>query len=174
MLSAIPRILHAGNFIPALPTRRLYIFDIDGTLLDASHRLHWLSDETLKVDERYDRFFDDCDLDTPILPLINILRALMVDSDIWFFTGRREDCRNKTVASLAQFTGMAPDIINLQLTMRRVGDKRPDYVVKEEMLNNMLHFDRDRLQCVFEDRARVVEMWRSHGIQCLQVQEGNY
>jgi beta-phosphoglucomutase-like phosphatase (HAD superfamily) len=57
--------------------------------------------------------------------------------------------------------------------MRADGDFRQDYVIKEEIL------DRDILpnyspQMAFDDRNRVVEMWRRRGIPCLQVASGDF
>lgn len=38
----------------------------------------------------------------------------------------------------------------------------------------MLLVDRDRLVAVFDDRARVVRMWRKAGITCFQVAPGDF
>lgn len=61
-----------------------------------------------------------------------------------------------------------------QLVMRREGDYRADDIVKQEMLYNMLPEDRARLVAVFDDRERVVAMWRRNGIQCFQVAPGDF
>jgi len=57
--------------------------------------------------------------------------------------------------------------------MRKANDRRPDYVVKLDLLNRMRH-DKFDPYMVFEDRSQVVKMWRDAGIRCLQVCEGEY
>jgi len=53
-----------------------------------------------------------------------------------------------------------------------VGDSFPsDTVVKREMLAGM---DKSRIIFVVEDRSRVVEMWRSEGLVCLQCAPGEF
>jgi len=59
------------------------------------------------------------------------------------------------------------------LLMRETGDKRKDSVVKEEMYN--LHIKKDfKVVFVLEDRSQVVSHWRSMGLVCFQVAEGNF
>lgn len=58
----------------------------------------------------------------------------------------------------------------IPLKMREEGDHRPDTVIKEEWLDAC----DAKPTLVFEDRASVVAMWRSHGITCCQVREGDF
>jgi hypothetical protein len=58
--------------------------------------------------------------------------------------------------------------------MRPIGDSRPDDVLKQEFLDRMLIVDRERLVAVFDDRDKVVAMWRRNGIACFQVAPGNF
>lgn len=60
-----------------------------------------------------------------------------------------------------------------RIYMRKTGDRRPDDVVKEEMIQRMRD---DGLEpyVVFEDRKRCVDMWRRNGITCLQCAEGDF
>jgi len=58
--------------------------------------------------------------------------------------------------------------------MRRSGDFTPDDVLKKQWLDSMLPEDRERLVCVFDDRDRVVKMWRDNGVTCLQVAPGEF
>ena len=66
---------------------------------------------------------------------------------------------------------MQPDIFKLY--MRKEGDFRPDAKVKEELLNQ-IRSDGYEPILAFEDRQRVVDMWRRNGIQCCQVAPGDY
>lgn len=60
------------------------------------------------------------------------------------------------------------------LTMRAEGDYTPDDELKRQWLNAMSMDDRSRLVAVFEDRDRMVHMWRAAGVPCFQVAEGNF
>jgi hypothetical protein len=53
------------------------------------------------------------------------------------------------------------------------GDYRADDIVKEEFLDRILA-DEYGTQRVFDDRDRVVTMWRRRGLVCCQVAEGNF
>ena len=59
------------------------------------------------------------------------------------------------------------------LYMRPRGDNRPDDVVKEEIYRAHIepHYT---VFCVFDDRDRVVQMWRRIGLTCLQVADGAF
>jgi hypothetical protein len=57
--------------------------------------------------------------------------------------------------------------------MREAGDHRPDWIVKKEIYNNLISKEFD-VKLVFDDRQQVVDMWRSIGLTCFQVAEGNF
>jgi hypothetical protein len=48
----------------------------------------------------------------------------------------------------------------------------PDEVLKKDMLDK--HLDINNIFMVVDDRQKVVDMWRSLGLTCLQVAEGNF
>ncbi len=157
--------------------RKLYICDIDGTISDLTHRLHFIrstsSDhiEQMEFKPDWEAFHQHVIDDAPIWPIIYIIKALKQQAmaDVWFFTGRMEDCREDTTRWINHYMWNDPII-----EMRPSGDYRTDVEIKQEMLDNMLYIDRKRLVAVFDDRERIVQMWRSNGIQCLQVKDGDY
>jgi hypothetical protein len=57
------------------------------------------------------------------------------------------------------------------LILRKDRDRRSDTVVKREMLAGI---DKSKILFVVEDRSRVVEMWRSEGLVCLQCAPGEF
>lgn len=59
------------------------------------------------------------------------------------------------------------------LLMRKNDDQRGDPQVKRDMYEKEIapHYD---VQTVFDDRTRVVKMWRELGLTCFQVAEGDY
>lgn len=144
----------------------VFIFDLDGTLADAEHRMHHIKGET----KDWRAFFAACTEDTPILQTILTLRMLK-DSGaaIHIWTGRSEEVRTETEIWL---NGYAADW--RELRMRPVGDYRPDHVLKGEWLSSLTPDQRLALVAVFEDRDQVVQMWRAAGIPCFQVAPGNF
>lgn len=98
--------------------------------------------------------------------------------EILFVTGRSEKYREQTVDWLANNLGYGdPESqkanISKNLYMRKNGDYRPDYVIKEEIYKNKIE-SRYKVQAVFEDRKTVVDMWRKLGLTCYQPCDGNY
>ncbi len=151
-----------------------YIFDIDGTIADLSHRLHHIQGET----KNWDAFFDACSGDKPISHVLDLAHHLSGDTDIVFVTGRAERCREATAswlkAHLPNGAGWDwSEDFKLDLYMRADGDHRHDNVVKSELLDRILA-DGYRPLMAFEDRDQVVKMWRERGIPCAQVAEGDF
>lgn len=60
-----------------------------------------------------------------------------------------------------------------KLIMRGKGDHRGDEVVKKELYDNQIKPIYDIL-CVFDDRDKVVKMWRDEGLLCCQVYYGDF
>jgi hypothetical protein len=50
------------------------------------------------------------------------------------------------------------------LYMRKAGDYRSDDIVKEEILDTQFKDKINNILCVFDDRPRVIRMWRRRGI----------
>lgn len=57
--------------------------------------------------------------------------------------------------------------------MRGDSDRRADDIVKRELLARMRADNFDPASAI-DDRRRVVEMWRSEGLICAQVAEGDF
>lgn len=168
----------------------LYIFDLDGTLALIQHRRHfverkacpscgWLKpcdhsrDGTRPKDRpRWKEFHEACVYDEPNGPVLRVLAALSMArpmNDIWVFSGRSDVVRGQTERWLFANVGWVPP-----LTMRKEGDFTPDDRLKESWLHAMPSQDRQRLIAVFDDRQRVVDMWRRNGVACLQVAAGDF
>lgn len=143
-----------------------YVFDLDGTLADCQHRVP-LIDGT---DAGYRAFFAACSEDAPIRHAIEVMKALVhAGHHVEVWSGRSDECEAATQAWLAA-QGLDP----MHLTfMRRAGDKRPDDVVKRQMLRRAATLGK-RPDVVFDDRARVVAMWRAEGVPCFQVAPGDF
>lgn len=136
-----------------------YVFDLDGTLADCSHRLHHLEAKDWRA------FFAACGDDKLIEATARVARALRFDGqrvEIW--SGRSDEVRAETEAWLERH-GLFPNA----LLMRTAGDRRPDDEVKREFLRGSR-----TPTAIFEDRQRVVDMWRAEGLTCFQVAPGSF
>jgi len=138
------------------------VFDIDGTLSIVGDRL-----ECLKGKD-WDSFYDRCDEDKVNRPIAKVMFNMMgCFEDVVLVSGRRESTRKKTLAWLKKNSiGIHSD----NLYLRKDGDKRRDSIVKIELVADFI----DKIEMVFEDRSSMVEKWRSLGITCLQVAEGDF
>jgi hypothetical protein len=141
------------------------VFDLDGTLCNIEHRLNLIA----KPNPRWPEFYRACVNDVPEYSIIAIMRALSIDQsnriEVW--SGRSDEVRDETQCWLEAY---APYWIYLR--MRKAGDARQDYIVKQEMLDGLPIDERPEL--VFDDRQQVVDMWRRNGIKCCQVAKGDF
>lgn len=153
-------------------SKPLYIFDLDGTLALIEHRRHILDDH--ENPSRWRTFYALCDKDAPNWPVIDTMERLRRFSDVWIFSGRSDEVRDKTVAWLTKHTSFMSYDLETALMMRAEGDYTADDVLKQIWLNAMLHDDRNRLVAAFDDRDRVVQMWRNNGVTCFQVAPGDF
>ena len=146
----------------------IYIFDIDGTLADISHRLHFITEEA----KDSDTFYKACVDDAPIFEVITVARALReAGAIIVYSTGRSTLVYNETVEWLKKWRLPNPQ----RVYMRPDGDHQEDSVVKSTLLN-MINADyaSEKLGGIFEDRQQVVDMYRARGIRVFQVAKGDF
>ncbi len=183
-------------------TTPLYIFDLDGTLADLKHRRHFVEIPFVVCDNcthwhnehkcrccgvkhpfkpNWDAFHAACVDDAPIKPVIETLVALAgtagTRADVWIWSGRMETVRNETETWLHRRAGLHGghyEPLFKQLKMRPAGDYTSDDQLKEQWLYAMSPEDRARLVMTFDDRDRVVAMWRRNGIVCAQVALGDF
>lgn len=142
---------------------RCYIFDLDGTLFDCSHRLYLIDG----YPKDWRSFFAATPGDTPFPHIIELAHALGQKADLVFVSGRSDECRAATCDQLRAHRLSGP------LYMRKAGDHRNDDIIKSELLDMVLA-DGYQPIMAFDDRDRVVAMWRARGIPCAQVAPGNF
>lgn len=139
------------------------IFDLDGTLADVTHRRPLLD----PPQRNWDAFFAACGDDAPIRPIITVARDILAAGghriEIW--SGRSDKVRAETEEWLGRY-----GLDGVPLRMRPNGDNTPDDQLKEMWL---LAEDAAP-DMVFDDRDKVVAMWRRHGILCAQVAPGDF
>ena len=98
-----------------------------------------------------------------------LVKALQKEHRLIFCSGRPERTRQATVDWLQRHLGLTPEA----LYMRGDNDRRADDIVKRELLARM-RADRFEPAFAIDDRRRVVDMWRSVGLVCAQVAEGDF
>ncbi len=105
-------------------------------------------------------------------PIVRICDALYKSGqyDVMLMSGRQEKYR-----AVTEYWLFRQEILQyrLDLLMRKTGDERSDAEVKRELFERHPYLRR-RVWAVFDDRNPVVSMWRSLGLTCLQVAEGDF
>lgn len=147
------------------------VFDIDGTIADCTHRLHHIQRPADGHSEwpaqDWDAFHAGCSGDSPIYPILSVATA-MVDAGhlVEFWTGRSDNSREATERWLADH-GLGGLVVRMrpEATHQRTADHK---------LKAMWLEEHGKPDLIFEDRASVVAMWRSHGIICCQVAPGDF
>jgi phosphoglycolate phosphatase-like HAD superfamily hydrolase len=145
----------------------MIVFDLDGTLALDHHRTHYLRGDV----KYWDEYFNACLHDEPNRPILEILKLYAwagVEVAIW--TGRSAKVRDLTLQWLDE--NNIRDLLT-EFRMRDIDDRTQDDQLKQFWLNEVRSLGK-RVDLVFEDRQRVVDMWRSEGIVCCQVAPGNF
>lgn len=150
----------------------LYIFDLDGTLANNKHRQAILETDD---PDKWDKFNLACDKDSPNYPVIYTYHSLINSgAEIWIFSGRSDIAKSLTVDWLKKYANIHITENDPKLVMRPQADNSPDEVLKKSWYDNMMHEDKERLVAVFDDRNKVVQMWRDSGVACFQVAPGDF
>jgi hypothetical protein len=148
-----------------------YVFDLDGTLALIHHRQHMVRDGN----RDWDGFYAACVDDDPHAPVIRVFQDLLASGaaiEIW--SGRSAVVEDETVAWLTRELGVvSAEDIRAMLRMRPDKDYTPDHELKLSWLNETRAAGRHVLM-VFDDRQKVVDMWRSEGVTCAQVAPGDF
>jgi uncharacterized HAD superfamily protein len=142
----------------------LICFDIDGTLADLSHRVHFWRESP----KNWNMFKSEMVNDTPIEQICTIARTMHQEShNVILCSGRSEDTRDMTEDWLSKH-GITFDA----LYMRAEKDYRSDDIVKKELLDQIVFDWGQKPDIVFDDRPRVVKMWRENGVFVADVYQG--
>jgi hypothetical protein len=151
------------------------ICDLDGTLANCEHRVHHVRDKP----KNWDAFYKGVKDDGVNEVVDSILHCMLTPDDmgsvghhIIFCSGRPERCRADTESWINRNTSFYVRKAPYTLLMRKDGDFRADYIVKQEILDT--HIDKDRVLFCLDDRQQVVDMWRRNGLVCLQVAKGDF
>jgi hypothetical protein len=131
------------------------IVDVDGTI--AEHN---------GIRKPYE--WNKVNLDKPRTAVIDVVKLLKKDGyKVIILSGRDGSC--------AELTKVWIDGIGIQFDeflIRTAGDQRSDYVIKMELFNQVK--DKYNIRFAFDDRDQVVNLWRSIGLECFQVNYGKF
>lgn len=141
---------------------RAIIVDIDGTLCNLEHRLHHISNKP----KNWQKFYESMHLDKPKEDVISIIRTLDAYYTVLFLTGRPEKYRAQTLNWLKN--NVLNYVEDSELFMRQTNDSRQDNIIKKEIYEKQIA-PKYEVTAIFEDRTRVVDMWRKLKLTCFQV-----
>lgn len=142
-----------GGFTRRLAGAKFVLCDIDGTL--ASHEGHRSPYDEKKVL-----------LDDPREVVVEWVKALYEAYNVVIVSGRHDTCGDDTCEWL-EGHGVPFD----HILMRRGGDNRPDYIIKKEILDEVLQvLQKEEIAFVLDDRPQVVQMWKANGLTVYPVQ----
>jgi hypothetical protein len=199
----------------------MIIFDLDGSLACCEHRRHFVDpeknpnvylheDKWLYLDDYsypksrvrwkpdWSAFYEACDKDMPIEPVIEVFRRLMrFHVEIW--SGRCESTRDKTMKWIQKNICYGTyvehtrnevklfDACDIPLKMRPEGDNTPDDELKEKWLDERILYQycnlcygsidmncpckKSAVDFVFDDRKKVRDMWQRRGIFVFDVNQ---
>lgn len=144
---------------------KCWIVDIDGTVANTEHRIHYITNGH----KNWDAWHAHAHKDEPIEQMVDLLdMAVTFGIKIVLCTARDEKRREDTVKWFKEH-----EIPYDVLYMRKIGDRRDDDIVKFELLER-IYEDGYEPTLVFDDRDRVVKMWRAAGLRCFQVAPGDF
>lgn len=135
----------------------LVVFDIDGTLANIEHRLGYVRSKP-KNWAAFDAGIPNDKVNAPVAAVFH----QMVDAGhaVILASGRNERSRAATEQWLAENKLRGYQ----KLYMRKADDFRGDDIVKQEILDEIIRDYGKKPDMVFDDRPRVVRMWRDAGI----------
>ena len=154
-LKEIPNLSKVKTIINDKHENFCYIVDIDGTVAEKGERSPYDWKRVLE--------------DHPRENIIHLVNELSESAEIIFCSGRDEVCRNETTEWLKYWF----PLVNFKLLMRKEGDNRADWIIKEELWESLAS-EGYYIKALIDDRNQVVRRARSLGLDVLQVQYGNF
>lgn len=149
--------------------KQAIIVDIDGTIAirnPEGNQLDRHGNDKVRSIHDYSRVSED----QPCWPIINLINDYLSAHPhvrVLITTGRPETCFDDTWNWLRKYIQFD------KLIMRPEGDFRGDDIVKQELYDEHIKPEYEVLYA-FDDRNRVVDMWRRNSITTLQVAFGDF
>lgn len=145
---------YVEQYTPDEKLPQAIIVDIDGTIAAQNDRSPYDLSKVIT--------------DLPRKNIVDIVSILgMIKYDVILLSGRDSVCRDDTIAWLEK-----NHIQYDELLMRKEKDDRPDYIIKKELFNSIKN--KYCIKFAIDDRDQIVNLWRSIGLECLQVNYGKF
>ena len=148
-----------------VPTKKVVVFDVDGTLADINHRRGFVASKP----KNWKAFNAGMVDDSPNHDIIWMNQQFFDQGcTVVICSGRGDDHKDITVDWLTKHGVKFHDIL-----MRKANDYRADWIIKTELLQVI----RDTYGNPFlwvDDRDQVVQAIRAEGVRVLQVAPGDF
>ena len=146
--------------------KKVIIFDVDGTIANVEHRRHFVNQKPAD----WKSFRAETVNDTPVEHVCDIAKRFIAQGDeVAFFSARNESEREVTEKQISEWIGDG----HKGLFLRPDGDFRPDEEFKSDLADKFEELG-GKIDLVFDDRNKVVDMWRQRGTTVVQVAEGDF
>jgi predicted kinase len=144
--------------------KSVVLCDLDGTIANLDHRLQYVKNGS----KDWKSFFAEIPNDTLITEVAQQLwQKINQGHELFYISARPDNYRKETEAWLKRVG--APNY--KALFMRRAHDKREDSEIKKDLLNQYFP-DTSIIHAVFDDRPRVIRMWRENGLNVIDCGNG--
>lgn len=141
------------------------IFDVDGTIADCEHRRHFVENNN-----DWKSFKEQTVNDTPVQWVCDIAKRFIAQGDqVAFFSARNESEREITEQQIEMWIGDG----HKGLFLRENDSYDPDEVFKANLADKFEEIG-GKIDLVFDDRNKVVDMWRARGTTVVQVADGDF
>ncbi len=141
------------------------IFDVDGTIADCDHRRHFVENNN-----DWKSFKEQTVNDTPVQWVCDIAKRFIAQGDdVAFFSARNETEREVTERQISEWIGDG----HKGLFLRPNDSFDPDEVFKSDLADKFEEIG-GKIDLVFDDRNKVVDMWRARGTTVVQVADGDF
>ena len=145
--------------------KKVVIFDVDGTIADVEHRRHFVNGNN-----DWDSFRKETVNDTPVQWVCDIAKRHISQGDeVAFFSARNESERDITERQSSEWIGDG----HKGVFLRPDGDYRCDAEFKSELADRFEDIG-GQIDLVYDDRNKVVDMWRQRGTTVVQVADGDF
>jgi len=141
------------------PLKNIVVIDLDGTLCNVDHRLHYVRSKKKNFTKFYAEVGNDTPNDWCLYMLSSLFHYRMI---IVLVSARPKELTVETRNWLAKWN---IPFHSLYLIRPSYTDSTPDVELKQAWLDKFV--DKDRISFTVDDRQRVVDMWRKNGLTCL-------
>ena len=146
-----------------MKTKNIYIFDLDGTVIDSSHRFTGNAEGKLNLEKWIEDSTRENIFKDSLFPLAQFMKALMkAGKNVWICTAR--NMNDSDFDFLAHHGIKAKTIL-----CRKNGDHRADAEMKTAKLKSLFNLKqyKNSDKIMFDDNKTIQKEMKKIGIKCL-------